>query len=1044
MPEQLLKCAECNKTYCVPRYDASRSYNCPRCSAALEVVSRVGTPAPTGDGEGAGEPDPLLGKRLGQCEILEKLGEGGMGAVYKAEHVGLRHLRAVKVLPQAKAELSERAVQRFLREARALAQLEHPNIVKVHNVAEAEEWHYIEMEYVEGQSLQDLLAEKGKLDQSQATGIMLDVAGALAVAHSQGIVHRDIKPANILLDKNGTVRVIDFGLAKSVEGADSLITLEGKGGIGTPSFMSPEQCDGMALDGRSDIYSLGVTYFALVTGELPFKGENTLDVMRQHRQEAPPDPRSISPDLSDDVQRIIAKAMEKKPERRFQTCDELTAALSAVIEGKGLGARTGALLLWMLELGPRGTVRVAALLWRMLCATARGFRTVVSLLPGLTWRHKGAVAVVAVVLLLCLPPIRTRLVDTARTLIARLRHEAEPGAVRINPNDGAEMVWIPGGEFLMGSSPEDHRQFLEDSLRSRWNPHRQKAYLQEWLAAHGKDELPKHRVRVDGVWVYRCEVTVDQFKRFVEATGYRTEAERDGHGQFLRRADAQWQDVAGLTWRTPFDTKRNAPTDHPVVQVSWNDAQSYCQWAGVRLPTEAEWEYAARGGATGVAGKPRHWFPWGSGAPSQPMANVVDESLLRYYGRKWSGFPKYDDRHIHTAPVASYPANGFGLFDMVGNVREWCADWYDETYYQRSVSANPAGPLNGTDRVTRGGFWVATAYSTRISSRSAALPDLRSPGIGFRCVASKDTSQERAAAPATVLPDGLGERFTLPGSDTDQYDNPVVTRGGEWADPTTGYAYEIWLKDPRMEFVFVPAGEFVMGCALSASEAKRQFGEATEWCRRQQPRHRVRITKPLYLAKYEVTQSQWQPVMGSTPWARMRYVKRDRRSPAVYISWKDSQSFLSKLGAGLRFPTEAEWEYACRAGTTSAYCFGDDAGMLRDYAWYEDNAEFVGEFYAHGVGLKKRNAWGLYDMHGNVWEWCQDWFGSYSSGTQIDPQGPARGTRRVFRGDAFDGSAIGCRSAFRNDHVPDTRYAGVGLRPAKSIETKGKTTSKAR
>jgi len=254
------------------------------------------------------------------------------------------------------------------------------------------------------------------------------------------------------------------------------------------------------------------------------------------------------------------------------------------------------------------------------------------------------------------------------------------------------------------------------------------------------------------------------------------------------------------------------------------------------------------------------------------------------------------------------------------------------------------------------------------------------------------------AAEATSAVEALRFRqmVVVPDSTTDQYGNPVVTRNGSRTDPRTGQPYEIWLKSPRVEFVLVPAGEFMMG----------DMGTTRQ----------VRLTQPFYLAKYEITQAQWRAVMGGRPWSRQRHVKSDGRNPAVHISWGDCQGFLEKLGRGLRLPTEAEWEYACRAGSTTAYCFGDGVSPLEDYAWYydpvRDNASDADVTHAHGVGLKKPNAWGLYDMHGNVWEWCQNC---------------------GIRGGCFGYHAQYCCSAYRDRLAPGNRDATVGFRPVRPL-----------
>ncbi len=236
------------------------------------------------------------------------------------------------MLQQRGADRTDRAVQAFLTEARAMAALKHPNVVEIHGVAEADGWYYIVMEYVDGESVQTLLDRGGRLDLARANAIVFDVANALAAAHSVGIVHGDIKPGNILLDRDGTVRVVDFGLAKSIAGAGAIAG--GPGGVGTPAFVSPEQCDGMELGARSDIYSLGATYFAMVTEQPPFTGDNALELMRKHRLEPAPDPHDFVKDLPTGVGRIVATAMAKEPAGRFQTCQAFLSALSRVIGGE--------------------------------------------------------------------------------------------------------------------------------------------------------------------------------------------------------------------------------------------------------------------------------------------------------------------------------------------------------------------------------------------------------------------------------------------------------------------------------------------------------------------------------------------------------------------------------------------------------------------------------------------------------------------------------------------------------------------------------------
>jgi formylglycine-generating enzyme required for sulfatase activity len=230
-----------------------------------------------------------------------------------------------------------------------------------------------------------------------------------------------------------------------------------------------------------------------------------------------------------------------------------------------------------------------------------------------------------------------------------------------------------------------------------------------------------------------------------------------------------------------------------------------------------------------------------------------------------------------------------------------------------------------------------------------------------------------------------------------------------------------------MKLTLIPAGEFLMGSPASGSDAEDD----------EKPQHLVKITKPFYMAVHEVTQQQYEKVMGTRPWEGEEYVKEGPDYPAVYVNHDDAVEFCRRLskqeGVEYRLPTEAEWEYACRAGTTTAYSFGDDEAKLGQYAWYEKNAWDIGEEYAHRIGQKLPNRWGLYDMHGNVWEWCHDWYGSYGSEKVVsDPLGPVQGEYRVLRGGSFGSPPSLVRSAYRSYNFPVTRHSYLGFRAART------------
>jgi len=257
------------------------------------------------------------------------------------------------------------------------------------------------------------------------------------------------------------------------------------------------------------------------------------------------------------------------------------------------------------------------------------------------------------------------------------------------------MVLVPGGEFLMGA---------DDGYA---------------------DERPVHPVLVEPFWIDRTEVTIAQFRRFVEATGYRTEAERLGWSGAFVAAQAQWVRIDGADWRHPEGPAAPAPgDDEPVTQVSWNDAVAYATWAGKRLPTEAEWELAARGGLAGRR------FAWGDEpCPGGRCASNWWQGVFPIHNEVTDGFSG-------RAPVGRFPPNGYGLYDVSGNVWEWTADWYAAGYYAASPRVAPTGPDAGTERSLRGGsFLCSTNFCLRfrVAARSHATPDTGLNNTGFRC-----------------------------------------------------------------------------------------------------------------------------------------------------------------------------------------------------------------------------------------------------------------------------------------------------------------------
>ncbi len=454
----------------------------------------------------------------------------------------------------------------------------------------------------------------------------------------------------------------------------------------------------------------------------------------------------------------------------------------------------------------------------------------------------------------------------------------------------------------------------------------------------------------------------------------------------------------------------------PVGSVSWNDAQAFLAkadaalhgWHG-SLPTEAQREYACRAGSTGAYGGP-----------------ALDD--LGWYSAN-SG--------ERTHAVKGKAPNAWGLYDMHGNVSEWCEDWYGE--YPTHAVSDPSGPPSGSSRVLRGGSFSALASHCRAARRLAEPPASHYASIGFRflvqaggdppaasiadrtapagppdAAAPPSTAVEAAAAtpPATTPPAPaeraaaiLAKRAVWPsGSGTDRY--------GAWADLTVGGATQ------RLRWI--DAGIFTMGSTPDERAAAIAGGEDADALALEISRA-VNLSKGFWLADSACTQALWQAVMDGNP----AYFSADPSRPVERVSWDDVRTFLGRLngpapGHGFALPTEAQREYACRAATTSPFA----GAALDDLGWYRGNSGNQ----THAVRQKAPNAWGLYDMHGNVWEWCADWLGGYPSVSVTDPCGPPEGTLRAFRGGSWDSAASHCRAAFRSGSPPGTRGDSLGFR----------------
>jgi serine/threonine-protein kinase len=644
----------------------------------------------------------LDGATIGQYHILERVGKGGMATVYKAYQPALDRYVAVKVLTPSLAG-DEDFIARFEREARAVARLRHRNILTIFDYDRQGGMFYLVMEYVSGGTLRERLG--WPQDLAYVANVIAQVGDALAYAHSQGVIHRDVKPGNILMAEEDWPLLSDFGLAKMLE--DSLQLTTSGASVGTPQYMSPEQAQGLAVDRRSDIYSLGVVLYEAVTGRPPFGTDSPMAVLLRHINEPLTPPHALRSDLPKELERVILKALAKSPADRYQRMEEFLADLREASpltanhtmvhqvqipagrqEPPTVGRPAPALAVTPSRLWSRRSLLwtgvISLVLLLMLALSPLLFKAATTFSASLSL-PTGTLAVVPS--LSVAAPSST---VTSPSLTIAPADLAPQITVRVWATDGAEMVLVPAGEFVMGS---------------------------EEL---GDDERPVQRVYLSAFWIDRYEVTNERFARFVAATGYQTVAEQRGWGWVWK--GSAWEEVEGADWRYPHGPASGIADkmDHPVVLVSWNDAESYCRWAGKRLPGEAEWEKAARGPITD-SGYGRR-YAWGDDFDST-RANTQEA------------------QRGDTTPVGNFSPQGdspWGASDLTGNVWEWVADWYADSYYSQSPAADPPGPATGTYKVLRGGSWPFGEVYARTAFRYNVRPDYTYDFVGFRCASPKE------------------------------------------------------------------------------------------------------------------------------------------------------------------------------------------------------------------------------------------------------------------------------------------------------------------
>jgi eukaryotic-like serine/threonine-protein kinase len=670
------------------------------------------------DAEQGPSPEPV-GSRSGRVlggryQLSDCIGSGGMGEIYRARRLHIGDTVAVKILRREVID-SAQTRQRFYREAKAAALLHHPNAVTIHDFGEDEDGTaYIVMELLEGRSLRQLLADEGPVSSPRAYAVMRQACAAVDAAHRGGIIHRDLKPDNLILldshDGMDHVKILDFGIAKLREqaidtsGLEKNLSLTNVGTvIGTPHYMSPEQCQGEPADARSDIYSLGVMLYEMLTGQVPFNAKTPTGVAIKHVTEKPQPPSELNKGIPPAVEAVVLRTLEKSPEARPQSALEFSRSFEAALKaGDPLAshlqsaaqpaapappppAPTGssdALATSVMQTpSPTASARTSAI-------GPPSYETRISL-PQPTGSHSVPAAPAAPVEVKPGKRAPVLVVGGALAAVVALtlawwlmfgRHgrpapkvvqptpapvvqpTAAPTAAPPESSAPEGMVFVPGGQFLVGR--EDGDEY----------------------------ERPAHLASISPFYIDRTEVTNGEYKKFVDATS---------HG-----APAGWQ---GSSF--PAGTEQ-----YPVTGVTWEDATAYAAWAHKRLPTEEEWEFAARG----TDGRR---YPWGF----EWQAGLADVAVS-----------KTDKRQL--VAVGQYPkgASPFGALDMSGNAWEWTASEFgaypggavpemsDYSHLKVIRGGSYAGPPERASATARRG-WPAGPNDWPASSRSDYSQ------TGFRC-----------------------------------------------------------------------------------------------------------------------------------------------------------------------------------------------------------------------------------------------------------------------------------------------------------------------